>query len=170
MRRGPGNTRHLLSWSRSPKFREMARQFVRRINATRHLKPKCGAARKHDGQPCQQLAQANGRCRFHGGATPAGKRWHTPAPPARTADADKIERKLADLARRQKKRVERLAEMTPAERERHEAWHRAHRPGPASARERARQDREARRSLEQLLQEDEPGRDAVDDLREGVFG
>ena len=29
--------------------------------------PRCGAQRKYDGQPCQGMAMANGRCRLHGG-------------------------------------------------------------------------------------------------------
>lgn len=29
--------------------------------------PKCGARSKRTGQPCQQPAMANGRCRLHGG-------------------------------------------------------------------------------------------------------
>ena len=28
---------------------------------------RCGARRKRDGQPCQQPAMPNGRCRLHGG-------------------------------------------------------------------------------------------------------
>jgi hypothetical protein len=51
--------------------------------------------------------------------------------------------------------------MTPAERQRHEEWHRSHRPGPRSARERGRQDRDARRTLDRLLQDDEPGCEAT---------
>jgi hypothetical protein len=85
---------------------------------------------------------------------PAGERWHKPTRPARTADAEKIERKLRDLARRQKKRAARLAAMTPEQRATYDAWHRAHRPGPALAREGARRNREARKLLEQLLQDD----------------
>jgi hypothetical protein len=29
--------------------------------------PRCGARRKRDGEPCQQPAMPNGRCRIHGG-------------------------------------------------------------------------------------------------------
>jgi hypothetical protein len=29
--------------------------------------PRCGARRKRDGNPCQQPAMQNGRCRVHGG-------------------------------------------------------------------------------------------------------
>ncbi len=30
-------------------------------------KPRCGAGRKYDGQPCQAAALASGRCKLHGG-------------------------------------------------------------------------------------------------------
>ena len=30
----------------------------------------CGARRKYDGQPCQNPAMPNGKCRIHGGRTP----------------------------------------------------------------------------------------------------
>ena len=32
--------------------------------------PVCGARRKYDGQPCQNPAMRNGRCRMHGGKVP----------------------------------------------------------------------------------------------------
>jgi hypothetical protein len=50
--------------------------------------------------------------------------------------------------------AERPAAMTPDELA-------AHKPGPASAREPRRQDRDARRFIDELLQDDEPGRDAA---------
>lgn len=39
------------------------REFLDLANAA----PRCGARRKHDGEPCRQAAMANGRCRMHGG-------------------------------------------------------------------------------------------------------
>ena len=44
--------------------------------------PKCGARRKGDHLPCQNLALENGRCRLHGGLTPKGENWHRPRWPA----------------------------------------------------------------------------------------
>jgi hypothetical protein len=43
-----------------------------RINPTRgklamHSSPRCGAHCRTTGQPCQQAAMPNGRCRMHGG-------------------------------------------------------------------------------------------------------
>jgi hypothetical protein len=91
----------------------------------------------------------NGRCPLHGGRTPAGAQWHRPQFP--TTDApfviDKINRKAADLAKAERRRAKRLAAMSPAELERHQAWQKAHRPGDpkrrAAERERRRQDRDA---------------------------
>ena len=35
-----------------------------------HLSPRCGAHCRTTGEPCQQPAMANGRCRMHGGTNP----------------------------------------------------------------------------------------------------
>ncbi len=35
-----------------------------------HLSPRCGAHCRTTGQPCQNAAMANGRCRMHGGTNP----------------------------------------------------------------------------------------------------
>src|SRR5215204_862524 len=39
------------------------REYLTLANAA----PRCGARRKSDGQPCEQAAMPNGRCRHHGG-------------------------------------------------------------------------------------------------------
>ncbi len=55
--------------------------------------------------------------------------------------------------------------MTPEELARHEEWHRTHKPDPRSDQEQGRRDREARRPIDQLLWDDEPGgRAAAEDL------
>lgn len=120
---------------------------------SRHLHPRCGAKRKSDGQPCQQLAMANGRCHWHSGATPKGDDWHRPRWPNKKAPGamKRFHRKIGDLQRAADKRAKRLARMSAVERQAHEAWHKTHKPGPAKARaadrERRRQDRAARADI-----------------------
>ena len=146
-------------WRKSAEFREIARQAARRANAARQHAPKCGARRKSDGGSCQLPALANGRCYIHGGRTPKGKGWHKPQLPARDGPEaiKKLDTKLRDLERRRKAREARIAAMTPEQRARYDAWQRSHQPGP-SERERGRRDRDARRLLSELMQDDETGR------------
>lgn len=115
-----------------------------RINARRATMPKCGAKTRTTGEPCQNLAMANGRCRLHGGATPKGDRWHLPVWPDGSApDAtEKANRKAADLEKRQRKKAKRLARRSPQELAEHDAWQKARRPGSAKRR---KADREQRR-------------------------
>jgi len=47
------------------------RVLLDRANAS----PRCGAAGKRTGQPCQGAAMPNGRCRMHGGTS----RYYSPA-------------------------------------------------------------------------------------------
>lgn len=111
-----------------------------------HL-PKCGAHARSTGEPCRKLAMANGRCIYHGGRTPKGDAWHRPRWfKGSKVGNDKLERKLADRQRADRKRAVRLAAMTPEERERHDAWHRAHKPGPPGPR--AARRRERRQAVE----------------------
>lgn len=118
-----------------------------RYNAISASLPKCGARAKTTGEPCRQIAMANGRCYCHGGKTPSENEWHRTQWPKRSApDAEqKLGRKLKAAERAAKKRARRLAEMTPDERQRHDEWHRTHRPGPSSARAAARDRRERAR-------------------------
>lgn len=136
-------------------LRRQRQQQGRRLSAKHAVLPKCGARRKRDGQPCERFAMANGRCDWHGGKTPRGDQWHKPQFSAVTG---KMYRKLDDLDRRAAKRAARVAAMTPEERERYEAWHRARRPGPAKARAAAREQRrqaaEARKILKLHLRGD----------------
>jgi hypothetical protein len=79
---------------------------------------------------------ANGRCHWHGGKTPKAAGWHKPRWPDGNAAnyGAKLHRKLKDRERQAKRREQCLAAMTPEERERHEAWQRAHKPGAAATR------------------------------------
>lgn len=120
---------------------------LRRYNAISVTLPKCGARAKTTGEPCRQIAMANGRCYCHGGKTPSGDQWHkTQWSKRNTPDAEqKLGRKLKAAERSAKKRARRLAEMTPEERQRHEEWQRTHRPGRPKARTAARAWRERAR-------------------------
>ena len=121
-------------------FRAAGDAALRRYNASWELLPKCGAHAKHSGLPCKKPAMKNGRCYWHGGATPSGDGWHKPVwPHADAPDAvERLNRKLRDLERRQRKRAARLARMTPEERARHEKWHRDHPTGSRAEREAAK--------------------------------
>lgn len=131
----PASARQV-AWRRSARFKAMGRAACIQFNRARRSAPKCGATKKSTGEPCQNPALANGRCRCHGGRTPSGKAWHTvQLPPVDTA---KFERKLATVQERARKLTKRLAAMTPEQRARYETWQRTHQPGSAGARSAAR--------------------------------
>ena len=104
---------------------------------------RCGAHAKGTGEPCRQIAMANGRCAYHGGRTPRGDDWHKPKWPNGDAPdfEKKLARKLQDRQRAEKQRQKRVAAMTPEDRERYEQWHQTHRSGSAAERARLRQER-----------------------------
>ena len=135
-------------WSQSAQFRAIGRAAIREWNAKRDRLPRCGATRKSDGEPCQQWPMENGRCYLHGGRTPRGDCWHRLQA---AADARKNTRKLKRQQWVIDDRAERVAAMSPAEREKHKDWQRTHRPGSASGRaaerERRRQARDGARLL-----------------------
>jgi hypothetical protein len=124
------------AWQRSAAFRLVACAALHRYNLSRHLRPKCGAHARSTGQPCGNVAMQNGRCHVHGGKTPKGKSWHVPQWPKSDAPnaIDKMNGKLAALARREKAKRKKLAAMTAEERQAHDAWQKARKPGSASAR------------------------------------
>lgn len=135
--------------------REAMLRWHRELRATR---PKCGAKRKHDGEPCQQLSLANGRCYFHGGRTGSGKDWHKTKWPKGTAPdvEEKLARKLRNQAQTANARKKRLAAMTEEQRTRHNEWQQSHRPGAASLRIAKRAERKQASWLRELLAEDTP--------------
>ncbi|CDX62877.1 conserved hypothetical protein [Mesorhizobium plurifarium] len=140
-------------WRGSAAQIAIGRAAIRAWNAKRHLAPKCGAKAKSHGGPCRQIAMANGRCWAHGGRVPSGENWHKPVWPNRDApDAEaKLNRKLKDLQRAATKRAKRVAAMTPDERAGYEAWQRSHKPGPATARARARRERLEAKQVREIL-------------------
>lgn len=148
-------TARLDRWRKSAEFRQIARKSAKANLAKFDAAPRCGAARKRDGDPCSNPSMKNGRCPLHGGKTPSGDQWHvvqfgdcsTPHGEA------KFNRKLRDHQRYAAKRAARLAAMTPEQRAKHDAWHRAHAPGAAVRRRadrvRATQNAEIRRLFAQ---------------------
>jgi len=140
--------------------RQQAREAIAEFNRMRRFRPKCGARAKSTGQPCEQMAMANGKCHLHGGRTPSGNRWH------RLARADgkgpkagaKFVRKLRDQERRAKDKRLRLKRMSDEERAAHEAWQKAHKPGPpgprAAERDRRKQNVWVRDLLERKAAEE----------------
>ncbi|RWL42246.1 MAG: hypothetical protein EOR60_26070 [Mesorhizobium sp.] len=141
------------AWQSSAQWQAIGSAAIRAWNRKRPNLPKCSAARKRDGEPCQQIAMANGKCFIHGGRTPRGNEWHrTQWPDGKSPDAEKkLQRKLVERERYAKKRAARLAAMSTAERERHEAWHAARKPGSAAAREQARAERKQNAELREMI-------------------
>lgn len=139
-----GTTNHLDPHRRSPEFRASCSARMKKYNAKRMAGPRCGARRKRDGEPCQQWAlYPNGRCKFHGGATPSGDRWHVPtlaAPGSKNAE-EKLARKLRNLAARKKKQAARVAAMTSEERARYDNWWKRNPPGSVARRQSIRNER-----------------------------
>ena len=145
----------------SAAHRQRAREQLKRWQRViRPTLPKCGAKSRVTGEPCQQTAMANGRCYVHGGRTPKGDAWHKPRWPNGDApDAEtKLCKKLRDHDRARKRRANRLAAMTPEERERHERWQRTHKPGKAAVRKEARLRREQAAAARAAIQRAEDGR------------
>lgn len=149
------NRKGLGGWSayhRSAAFRIPANAALARYNASRPTLPKCGARRKRDGEPCQNIALGNGRCRYHGGKTPSGDGWHKPVWPNRDAPnaVQKMHAKVGDLQRAARRRAKVLAAMTADEKAQYDAWHRD-RPTTSATdraeRKRLRRDAQSAREL-----------------------
>ncbi|SES44295.1 HGGxSTG domain-containing protein [Rhizobium sp. NFR03] len=139
-------------WSQSAAFRAIGRAAITAWNLKRATLPTCTAKAKRTGEQCRQLPMTNGKCRFHGGATPRGDKFHvTSLPSAKGPDGGekKLQAKLRQVRRDQKRREARLAAMTPAERERHDAWHKARQPGPAAPRAEKRRQRAMAKEIRQ---------------------
>jgi hypothetical protein len=147
-------------WRQSPRARECARKGALKALRIFAKAPKCGA-RKREGGFCENPGiGAGGRCRLHGGATPSGDNWHRPVFPE---DARRFANKIESLRLREEKRLARVAAMTPEERERYERRRLSFLPGTkaarAAAREKRRQDEEARDLLAKPGSEPPPDRE-----------
>lgn len=146
------------SWQRSTQWRMISREAIRKWNAKRALLPKCGARRKRDGAPCQQLAGENGRCYFHGLRTGKGDKYHVHILPNGDAPdfGAKLHRKLRQIERDKKAQAKHRAEMTLEQLAAHQRWHETHAPGKAAARANKRQDRQQAKELRQRIENDKP--------------
>lgn len=141
---------HLDPWRRSPEFRAIANAALSRYNEARKRLPRCGAKRKSDGEPCQNIPLENGRCKFHGGRVPKGAQWHKVQLPRPETSLDKMSNKLRDVERRKAKQTRRRAGMNEEEAAAHARWQSAHSPGPPGPRARRRQDKAANLLLQGL--------------------
>ena len=148
----------LSKWQSSSAFRAMASAAMTDWNEKRRQLPKCGARRKHDGEPCQQVAMANGRCVYHGGKTPKGDQWHRYQWPERDGPRvmKKLQQKLAQIERQEKARAARNAAMSDEARAAHEEWKKARPPGSAAARTLKRRDKQTATEIRELLARPEP--------------
>lgn len=140
-------------WRGSAAQIAIGRAALRAWNAQRHLAPKCTAMSKTTGMQCRQAAMTNGKCHYHGGKTPRGDQFHVTQWPNKNAPnaMEKLSRKLTAKQKEGEARQRRLRLMPAEERRRHDQWHKTHKPGSAkaraAARERLRQDRDARASI-----------------------
>lgn len=164
------------AWQSSAQFRAIRLEALERWNERRHLQAKCGARRKSDGDPCQQVSMANGRCYWHGGRTGTQEQWHRPIWPdgARPGAMTKLSRKLDGRDRAARKRARRIKKMTPEERTAHQEWQKTHAPGPpgprAAARERRRQQNDVAGIFNRPVQATpvDPERQELADLAEAL--
>ena len=138
---------------------------LRKAHEAQRTLPRCGAKCRTTGAPCGNLALENGRCRLHGGRTPKGKDWHKVQLSNPGNSIERLVKKEAEVAARRKRQEQRRRAMTPEQRAEHEAWHKAHRPGSATERERARKAREAQEWLQDALRAPHRPDNASDDAR-----
>ncbi|CAO4149236.1 hypothetical protein LPLAFNJD_LOCUS2894 [Methylorubrum aminovorans] len=143
------------AWELSPEFRAIALDTLRRVNARKHLIPRCGAKARSTGQPCKRIpAPGRKRCLFHGGATPRGDGpagWHTPGfpdglPPRKASSASFKQKRRRELQ-------ERRDALTPEQQAQLEEWRRTHEAGSTSKRARRRTDRAAAEWLRDLMEQ-----------------
>lgn len=147
------------AWARGG-LKAIGRATISHYNKhVRPFRPRCGAKRKSDGEPCQNLALAGrSKCRLHGGASPRGDQYHQTQWPngSATNAMRKLDAKLKRIERNRRAKERRLAKMNPDERAAHEKWHRERKPGSAAERARRRADRKAASELRASLENAEP--------------
>lgn len=106
-------------WQRSAQWKRIASEALRHFHAvTKKDLPRCGAYARTTGEPCQQIALENGRCHWHGGASPSGRDQGTrqfrvkKSRKPRKTDLRKVEAKMARWGREDKDRRRRLVLMS----------------------------------------------------------
>ncbi len=152
------------AWIDSPQNASVRRAAQRQGLAELESRPRCGAKRKEDGQPCQMPAMENGRCRLHGGLTPKGENWHRVRYPGPGAPMTKLDKKVREIERRRRQQAAKVAAMTPEQRARYDHWRATHKPGGQSVREVARRDREAAEDFAKLANYQPPANPEVERL------
>ncbi|TXM94678.1 hypothetical protein [Methylobacterium sp. WL116] len=140
-------------YQQSVAFRQNQQLGLEKAWAVFKAAPRCGATKRSTGEPCRGYALKNGRCRHHGGRTPKGQEWHK-IQWSPSKDANKLNRKSLDIARRERRRNKKQLTRTPEELAAYEAWKAAHRATSTTARARARQDRDAHESILRLCAEE----------------
>lgn len=157
------------TWQASAQWKQIARTAIRTWNAKRSRLPKCGARRRRDDEPCENLAMANGRCHRHGGLSQKGDAWGKPRwpDPGSPVAMKKLNRKLNDLQRAAAKRAKRVARMTPDELAKYRAWQKSHQPGSAAARARARRERKDAQEMRELFLKVERDAEIAAAIRDG---
>jgi len=150
---GRGRSPGVTAWRRSAEWKRIASAYALANLRALAKRPRCGAKAKRTGCPCRQPALANGRCRWHGGKTPAGKQWHQPlfSPGTTPSGTSKLDQKLHDLAQARKRQRRLVAKMTPDQRSAHERWQKSHNPSQSARlayRQAKTQAREARAALD----------------------
>jgi len=149
-----------LTWAKSSEWRAISSAQAKKNLRALALRPRCGAHCRTTGQLCQNpVVSGRNRCRLHSGTVGRGDSWHKPVWPDRNSPnaSAKLNRKLRDLQRAADKRAKRIARMGPDELASYRKWQREHEPTSASdrkrKREQRRQDREARNSIQRVLNE-----------------
>jgi len=120
----------LIAWRKSEEWRRIASaSALAHVRAFAKL-PRCKAKAKRTGCQCRQPAMPNGVCRWHGGRTPSGEKWHQPifSPGTTPSGTSKLDRKLFDLAKARKERLRLVSKMNRQQREAYEKWHQARDP------------------------------------------
>ena len=133
-------TRRQRSWLDSSYFHMIRLQGLQKAHLSNFYAEKCGAKCKNSVTPCRKRAMENGRCATHGGKTPKGDQWHVPQ--YSKTSVRKVDKKRAELERREMMRQLCLAKMNSEQKARYDAWKKSHPAGGKTAREVHRRDRE----------------------------
>lgn len=142
-------------WIESPQFAQVQQYAIRKALTVKAQMPRCTAIAKSTGEQCKRPAMANGKCHFHGGATPKGKEWHRVQRPKSGSGFDKVQRKLQTIEKRRRQQERRRQRMTADELQKHAAWHLSHKPGKPAERSIRRMENETWKFLKSLRKDGE---------------
>lgn len=168
------------AWSRSPRFKAIALAALVRAREIKARMPKCGAKAKSTGERCRHAARENGKCLWHGGATPKGDQWHRLQLPAADTKREWTKFKVKQIrqAKSAKHREALIHELSPSEVARVRKWAKDHRPGSKASRAARKAEESTNAELRDLLSRPYPpaseaaaaARKAIDDLRDRLAG